>query len=62
MAVKPSNAAGTQPDVAILDCQLPLLNLKTMESHSAPAMRKVNAHSTAALVRYAIRSKLVEPG
>jgi len=37
------------------------LNLKTVESHRASAMRKVNANSTATLVRYAIRNKLVEP-
>jgi DNA-binding NarL/FixJ family response regulator len=37
------------------------LNLKTVESHRASAMRKVNVNSTATLVRYAIRNKLVEP-
>jgi DNA-binding NarL/FixJ family response regulator len=37
------------------------LNLKTVESHRASAMRKVNVTSTATLVRYAIRNKLVEP-
>ena len=37
------------------------LNLKTVESHRSSAMRKVNANSTATLVRYAIRNKLVEP-
>jgi DNA-binding NarL/FixJ family response regulator len=37
------------------------VNLKTVESHRASAMRKVNANSTATLVRYAIRNKLVEP-
>ncbi|MBD2746653.1 response regulator transcription factor [Microvirga sp. BT688] len=37
------------------------LNLKTVESHRAAAMRKVNVNSTATLVRYAIRNKLVEP-
>jgi DNA-binding NarL/FixJ family response regulator len=37
------------------------LNLKTVESHRASAMRKVNVTSTATLVRYAVRSKLVEP-
>jgi len=40
-----------------------ILNLspKTIESHRAAAMRKLNLTSTAALVRYAIRNKLVEP-
>jgi DNA-binding NarL/FixJ family response regulator len=37
------------------------LNLKTVESHRASAMRKVNVNSTATLVRYAIRNKLVDP-
>lgn len=37
------------------------LNLKTVESHRASAMRKINVNSTATLVRYAIRNKLVEP-
>jgi DNA-binding NarL/FixJ family response regulator len=37
------------------------VNLKTVESHRASAMRKVNVNSTATLVRYAIRNKLVEP-
>lgn len=41
--------------------QLLGLNLKTVESHRASAMRKVNVTSTATLVRYAIRNKLVEP-
>ncbi|MFL5132013.1 response regulator transcription factor [Microvirga tunisiensis] len=40
--------------------QILSLNLKTVESHRASAMRKINAHSTATLVRYAIRNKLVE--
>jgi DNA-binding NarL/FixJ family response regulator len=40
-----------------------ILNLspKTIESHRAAAMRKLNVTSTAGLVRYAIRNKLVEP-
>jgi DNA-binding NarL/FixJ family response regulator len=37
------------------------LTLKTVESHRASAMRKINVNSTATLVRYAIRNKLVEP-
>ena len=40
--------------------QLLAINLKTAESHRAAAMRKVNAHCTADLVRYAIRNKLIE--
>jgi len=40
---------------AILD-----LNVKTIESHRAAAMRKLNITSTAGIVRYAIRNKLVE--
>lgn len=40
-----------------------ILNLspKTIESHRAAVMRKLKLPSTAALVRYAIRNKLVEP-
>jgi DNA-binding NarL/FixJ family response regulator len=37
------------------------LSVKTIETHRATAMRKLNVKSTAALVRYAIRNKLVEP-
>ena len=37
------------------------LSLKTVETHRASAMRKLDLDSTAALVRYAVRNKLVEP-
>jgi len=37
------------------------LSIKTIESHRAAAMRKLNVTSTAGIVRYAIRNKLVEP-
>jgi DNA-binding NarL/FixJ family response regulator len=37
------------------------LSVKTVETHRAAAMRKLNVTSIAALVRYAIRNKLVEP-
>jgi DNA-binding NarL/FixJ family response regulator len=37
------------------------LSVKTIETQRAAAMRKLNLTSTAALVRYAIRNKLVEP-
>jgi DNA-binding NarL/FixJ family response regulator len=37
------------------------LSVKTIETHRASAMRKLNVSSTAAIVRYAIRNKLVEP-
>ena len=36
------------------------LSIKTIESHRAAAMRKLNITSTAGIVRYAIRNKLVE--
>lgn len=36
------------------------LSVKTIETHRAAAMRKINVTSTAAIVRYAIRNKLVE--
>ena len=37
------------------------LSVKTIETHRAAAMRKLNITSVAGLVRYAIRNKLVEP-
>jgi DNA-binding NarL/FixJ family response regulator len=37
------------------------ISLKTVETHRANCMRKLNLDSTAALVRYAVRNKLVEP-
>jgi DNA-binding NarL/FixJ family response regulator len=37
------------------------ISLKTVETHRASSMRKLNLDSTAALVRYAVRNKLVEP-
>jgi DNA-binding NarL/FixJ family response regulator len=37
------------------------LSVKTVESHRATAMRKLNITSTAGIVRYAVRNKLVEP-
>jgi DNA-binding NarL/FixJ family response regulator len=37
------------------------LSVKTIETHRAAAMRKFNVTSMAAVVRYAIRNKLVEP-
>jgi DNA-binding NarL/FixJ family response regulator len=36
------------------------LSIKTTETHRAAAMRKLNVNSTAGLVRYAVRAKLVE--
>jgi DNA-binding NarL/FixJ family response regulator len=37
------------------------LSVKTVETHRASAMRKLGMSSTAELVRYAIRKKLVSP-
>jgi DNA-binding NarL/FixJ family response regulator len=37
------------------------VSIKTIESHRAAAMRKLNVASVAGVVRYAIRNKLVEP-
>jgi len=37
------------------------ISVKTVETHRAAAMHKLDIHSTAQLVRYAIRKKLVEP-
>jgi DNA-binding NarL/FixJ family response regulator len=36
------------------------ISLKTVETHRASALRKLNLATTAALIRYAIRNKLVE--
>lgn len=36
------------------------ISIKTVETHRAAAMHKLDIHSTAELVRYAIRKKLVE--
>jgi len=36
------------------------ISLKTVETHRASALRKLNVDTTAALIRYAIRNKLVE--
>jgi DNA-binding NarL/FixJ family response regulator len=36
------------------------LSIKTTETHRAAAMRKLNINSTAGLVRYAVRNKLLE--
>jgi DNA-binding NarL/FixJ family response regulator len=36
------------------------LSIKTTETHRSAAMRKLNINSTAGLVRYAVRTKLVE--
>ena len=37
------------------------IGVKTVETHRAAIMRKLNLHSRASLVRYAVRNKLVEP-
>jgi DNA-binding NarL/FixJ family response regulator len=37
------------------------ISLKTVETHRASAMHKLGLSTTAALVRYAIRNKLIEP-
>jgi len=37
------------------------ISLKTVESHRAAVMKKLNMSSSASLVRYAIRNKIVEP-
>src|SRR4051812_44849928 len=36
------------------------ISLKTVETHRATAMRKLNLDTTAALIRYAVRNKIVE--
>jgi DNA-binding NarL/FixJ family response regulator len=37
------------------------ISIKTVETHRSAAMRKVNVHSTAQLVRYAVRCRLIVP-
>jgi len=37
------------------------LSVKTVESHRATAMRKLNLTLTAAIVRYAVRNKFIVP-
>jgi DNA-binding NarL/FixJ family response regulator len=37
------------------------LSIKTIESHRAEAMRKLNLKSIAAVVRFAVRNRLIEP-
>jgi len=37
------------------------ISLKTVESHRASVMHKLNLSSSAALVRYAIRNRIIEP-
>jgi len=41
--------------------QLLCISPKTVETHRAAAMRKLNLSSTAALIRFAIRNKIIEP-
>jgi DNA-binding NarL/FixJ family response regulator len=36
------------------------ISLKTVETHRAAVMRKLNLSSSASLVRYAIRNKIIE--
>jgi DNA-binding CsgD family transcriptional regulator len=42
-------------------CSLLNVSIKTIESQRAAAMKKIDATSTAGLVRYAIRNRLIEP-
>jgi DNA-binding NarL/FixJ family response regulator len=37
------------------------ISVKTVESHRSTAMRKLGMHSSAELVRYAVRNKLIQP-
>ena len=37
------------------------ISVKTAETHRANIMRKLNLHSMSALVRYAVRNKIIEP-
>ena len=46
----------TNKEMATVLC----ISLKTIETHRASLMKKLNVESTAALVRYAIRNKLIQ--
>jgi DNA-binding NarL/FixJ family response regulator len=46
----------TNKEMATVLC----ISLKTIETHRASLMKKLNVDSTAALVRYAIRNKLIQ--
>lgn len=37
------------------------VSIKTIESQRAAAMKKIDATSTAGIVRYAIRNRIIEP-
>jgi DNA-binding NarL/FixJ family response regulator len=37
------------------------ISLKTVETHRSAVMRKLNLSSSAALVRFAVRNKIIEP-
>jgi DNA-binding NarL/FixJ family response regulator len=37
------------------------ISVKTVETHRSTAMRKLGMHSSAELVRYAVRNKLIQP-
>jgi DNA-binding NarL/FixJ family response regulator len=37
------------------------ISVKTVETHRAVSMRKLKVHTTAELVRYAVRNKLIQP-
>ena len=37
------------------------ISVKTVETHRSASMRKLDIHSTAELVRYAVRSRLILP-
>jgi DNA-binding NarL/FixJ family response regulator len=37
------------------------VSVKTVDAHRSNIMRRLNIHSVAELVRYAIRNKIIEP-
>ena len=41
--------------------QLLSISVKTVETHRSASMRKLDIHSTAQLVRYAVRERIVQP-
>jgi DNA-binding NarL/FixJ family response regulator len=41
-------------------CARVAVSLKTIEAHRAAAMRKLGLHTTADLVRYAVRNRMID--
>ena len=71
MLKKPSEGARTGREMSVIQliaegrpnrkiAEVLSISVKSVEMHRASALKKLNANSTAALIRYAIKNKLVE--